>query len=209
MTFIVHGLNIHEQMPLNKLFKSRIVEKTQRSSASHTVETDYGSSQQRKTVDKIYQAVEGFQQDKPVLFSKQIMTSPVVTLTPQTSVAEAHKLFESKKFRHVPIVSNDGILIGMVSDRDILRYLNNIPGVGNDKHLQIKAPSMTDHISQLMQKQVLTASMDTDVRYIAMLFVEQHIGAIPIMDEENLKGIITRSDILRAVMRHYELQLWV
>ena len=209
MTFIVHGLNIHEQMPLNKLFKSRVVEKTQRIAASHTVETDYGSNQQRNTVDKTYQTVEGFQQDKPVLFSKQIMTSPVETLTPQTSVAEAHKLFQSKKFRHVPILSTDKRLIGMVSDRDVLRYLSNIPGVGHDKHSQITTPSMTDPISQLMQKQVLTASMDTDVRYIAMLFVEQHIGATPIMEQENLIGIITRSDILRAVMRHYELQLWV
>tara|TARA_R110002073_G_scaffold55549_1_gene142132 strand:- start:605 stop:1234 length:630 start_codon:yes stop_codon:yes gene_type:complete len=209
MTFIVHGLNIHEQMPLNKLFKSRVVEKTQKSSPLHAVDTDHGSSQQRETVDHIYQAVEQLHHDKPALFSNQIMTSPVVTLTPKTSIAEAHKLFESKKFRHVPVVSTDGILIGMVSDRDILRYLSNITGMADDNDRQITAPSMTDPISQLMQKQVLTASMDTDVRYIAMLFVEQHIGAIPIMDEENLKGIITRSDILRAVMRHYELQLWV
>jgi acetoin utilization protein AcuB len=209
MTFIVHGLNIHEQMPLNKLFKSRVVEKTQKSSPLHTVDTDHGSSQQRKTVDHIYQAVEQLHHDKPALFSNQIMTSPVVTLTPQTSVAEAHKLFESKKFRHVPVVSADNLLIGMVSDRDILRYLSNITSVIPDKNRQITTPSMSDPISQLMQKQVLTASVDTDVRYIAMLFVGQHIGAMPIMEQENLIGIITRSDILRAVMHHYDLQLWV
>lgn len=209
MTFIVRGLNIHEQMPLNKLFKSNVVEKTQRSSPLHTVDADHGSTQQCKTVDHIYHAVEQLQHDKPVLSSNQIMTSPVVTLTPQASVAEAHKLFESKKFRHVPVLSIDGILIGMVSDRDILRYLSNINGFAHDKNRHITEPSMTDPISQLMQKKVLTATVDTDVRYIAMLFVEQHIGATPIMEQENLIGIITRSDILRAVMRHYELQLWV
>lgn len=58
-----------------------------------------------------------------------------------------------------------------------------------------------------MAPQVLTASIDTDVRHIARLFVEQHIGAMPIVKEEKLKGMITRSDVLGTVMRHYALEL--
>ncbi len=59
-----------------------------------------------------------------------------------------------------------------------------------------------------MTPRVLTASVDTDVRYIARLFAEQHIGAMPVAKEGELKGIITRSDLLGAVMRHYGLELW-
>ncbi|MFV2031347.1 MAG: CBS domain-containing protein [Gammaproteobacteria bacterium] len=59
-----------------------------------------------------------------------------------------------------------------------------------------------------MKSPVLTASEDTDVRYIARLFVEQRIGALPIVADGELKGIVTRSDVLSAVMRHFVLQLW-
>jgi len=60
-----------------------------------------------------------------------------------------------------------------------------------------------------MTPEVLTASTDTDIRYIARLFVERRIGAMPIVRNNKLAGIITRSDILSAVMRHFNLEIWV
>ncbi len=60
-----------------------------------------------------------------------------------------------------------------------------------------------------MKDHVLSASADTDARYIARLFVEQRIGALPMMnDQQRLAGMITRSDILKAVMIHFDLSLW-
>ena len=63
-------------------------------------------------------------------------------------------------------------------------------------------------IEQLMTQPVLAANVDTDVRYIARLFVERRIGAMPVAKEGQLMGIVTRSDVLGAVMRHYTLELW-
>lgn len=216
MTFIVYGLNIHEQMPLDKLFKQRIVEKTQKIAQTPAIDpkkapNDSGrKSLKQKTMEQVYQTVERLQQNEPVLYSNQIMTSPVVTLTTDASIVEAQKLFESKRFRHVPIISNEDLLVGMVSDRDIMCYLGGL--TTDSEHgmeQRTPPPAMNDPILQLMQKRVLTASVDTDIRYVALLFVEQRIGAMPIMNDGKLLGIITRSDILRAVMRHFELQLWV
>lgn len=60
-----------------------------------------------------------------------------------------------------------------------------------------------------MTSNVLSASSDTDVRYIARLFVENRIGAMPVvLKNGNLAGIITRSNILDAVMRHFNMELW-
>jgi acetoin utilization protein AcuB len=212
MTFYVYGLNLQQQLPLNTLFKRLTVEKTQAYPAIHAIDHEHGGGkpEQHEAKDGLYKSVEQIQQDKPALISNQIMKSPVVTLTPNTSIAEAQELFESSRFRHLPVVSSDGILIGMISDRDILRYIGAISkGSRYDKEGKERLASMLDPVHELMQKEVITASVDTDVRYIALLFVEQHIGAIPIMKEGKLLGIITRSDILRAVMNNYELQLWV
>ena len=60
-----------------------------------------------------------------------------------------------------------------------------------------------------MRSPVLTAVETTDVRLIARLFVEYHIGAVPVLAGHEIAGIITRSDVLRAVMLHYGLELWV
>ena len=60
-----------------------------------------------------------------------------------------------------------------------------------------------------MKPRVLTANIETDVRHIVRLFIEQHIGAMPVMKAGVLEGIVTRSDVLRAVVRHFSLELWV
>lgn len=60
----------------------------------------------------------------------------------------------------------------------------------------------------MMKGRVLAASLDADIRYIARLFVEQGIGAMLIVSDAYLKGIITRRDVLSAVMRYYTIELW-
>lgn len=59
-----------------------------------------------------------------------------------------------------------------------------------------------------MTPRVLTASVDIGVRCIARLFVEQHIGAMPVVEAGQLKGMIIRSDVPGAVMGHYTVELW-
>ena len=121
------------------------------------------------------------------------------------AINEAIKLFQAKQFRHVPVLSTEGAVAGMISERDILRYLGGV----TESYEQRKTQGIpSQRVTQLMQSRVLTASADTDVRYIARLFVDRRVGAMPIVTAGKLVGIITRSDILRAVMRHFELELW-
>ncbi|MBL1259020.1 MAG: CBS domain-containing protein [Thiotrichaceae bacterium] len=147
-----------------------------------------------------YQVAEQVPVDK--LLARQIMASPVMTLRPETSVDEAMQLFQLRKFSHLPVVDEAGGLIGIVSDRDLLRYLAGIDAT------QPPLRGGEAAVNTLMQSPVLTAGIDTDVRYIARLFVERHIGAVPIVNDGELVGIISRSDLLGSVMRHFILELW-
>ena len=132
------------------------------------------------------------------------MTSPVVTVEQSETIQTALELLKRYGFRHLPVLNSGGTITGIISDRDTLHFLSGQQPVD----FQIERPDPTTTIDEIMQKQVLTASSDTDVRYIARLFVERHIGAMPIVDDGYLHGILTRNDILTAIMKHFALELW-
>lgn len=201
MTFYFEGRTTHELMTTDKLFKNRRVDKTDNIESIHKVaknKINPVKEDNSKLIKQSYQQVEHFVPDEHVVFAEQIMTSPVITLSPDNTVEQAFNLFHQHKFRHVPVITTDQRLQGIISDRDILKIL------GNTRDEDKKAK-----ISTVMTTKVLTAIRKTDVRYITRLFVENRIGSMPVMDERKLVGMITRTDILKAVISHYELELWV
>ncbi len=218
MTFYVQSLNKHEEMPLVRLFGQYRVEKTQPSASGQKIENkDHYQHVQDKSQDdaqrnkhsglamQSYQEIDHIQDHSPLLLANQIMVSPVVSIQSTNSIAAVMKLFQSHHLRHIPVLAANGAVEGIVSDRDILRHLS---GVTENYEQHATSARAIDQVKQLMRTEVLTASIDTDVRYIARLFVEQRVGAMPIVVDGKLAGIITRSDILNAVMRHFILELW-
>lgn len=205
MTFYVEGRTAHELMTTDKLFKKRRVDKTEEIDTSHKIiqkKINLPENNNTKLIKHSYQQVEHYVDEKHVVFAEQIMSSPVITLGPDSTVEHAFKLFHEHKFRHVPVVTLNNKLEGIISDRDILRILGNITEKHQGKNINTK-------VDDVMISEVLTASRKTDVRYITRLFVENRIGSMPVMHERKLVGMITRSDILKAVLNHYEIELWV
>jgi len=209
MTFIIQGINGSEVMPMGKLFKPEGVAKVEASAAVHPIDEKEQHEAAKKyaqqaEVDEAYRTVDELPQVETALFSEQIMSSPVVTVTAEMTINEAVRLFQKSQFRHLPVVSETGRLVGMVSDRDILHYVS---GLG-ENYQPLIPHNLNGHVEQIMKTPVLTASQDTDVRHIARLFVSQHVGAMPIIREGELTGIITRNDILEAVMSNFLIELW-
>lgn len=209
MTFIVQGLNSQEIMPMDRLFKPTGVTKIEAITAGRAIDENEQNEAAEKdgrlaAVERAYRNVNELPQATTVLFAHQIMRSPVKTLNPVMTINDALNQFRDNQFHHLPVVSTEGTLIGIVSDRDILRYTG-----GLNENYQPQPPlTLNDRVGSMMKTPVLTASEDTEVRYIARLFVAQHVGAMPIVRESKLVGIITRSDILRAVMSNFILELW-
>ncbi len=211
MTFYIQGLNNHELMPAGKVFKGPVVEKTAAITPVRAIDENEHRDHTEKQGHKqsgaeAYQSVSALPQAHDIVVAGQVMSSPAVTLSPEALIADALALFQSKQIRHLPVVSSAGELLGIVSERDVLRHLSGIT-----ENYQQQASSnngKNESITALMKSPVLTASSDTDVRYVARLFVEQRVGALPIVTDGELKGIITRSDVLSAVMRHFVLELW-
>jgi acetoin utilization protein AcuB len=209
MTFIVFGPGIRDNMPLENLFAHKVVAQTQPVIAVQE-EGDEKSTQARsekrqyehRHAKQAYQTTNGIKPNgRAELQARQIMSTPVTTLSPNASIAGAWLLFRERRFRHFPVLAREGKLIGIISDRDLLHYTAEQTDAEKNRERTIR---------EVMKTRVLAASVDVEVRQIARIMFEQHIGAMPIVDDnEALVGIITRSDILRMLVSKAALEAWV
>jgi len=207
--FTVYGPGVTDPIHLERLFEHHAVAKAAAISPKQPVTPGKGQSQslpayQSAHVKKRYQAVDTADERHPTLNASQVMTAPVVSVQIDSSVLEVLNILDVGVLRHIPILSSDNQLVGMISDRDIVRCMCGSGTVC----VHCSKDKQNIQIDKIMKDHVLTASVDTDARYIARLFVEKRVGAIPIMENGCLVGIITRSDILRAVMLHFDLNIW-
>jgi len=138
----------------------------------------------------------------------ELMSQPVVFLTPEDTVADAWDLVRERRFRHIPIlagVEGEDLhrLVGIVSDRDLLRV------AGTPDHRPVD--SVGDRaLRTLMKSPVFSALPSTPVRDIARVMFHEHIGSMPICSKKGeLLGILTRSDVLRSLLQHGPLDLWI
>jgi len=211
MTFTVYSLDGFEIVPPSNLFKKQGVEKAGAIAKVQPVRRKKTKEERRPSIGRgspadIYTARANSAVQSVAITADQVMSVPVVTVTPEATVTEALQLLQENGFRHVPVVSSaGGPLVGILSERDILRYLADLPGTDQPEGAMARLGAPVD---QVMTPHILTAECSTDLRFITRLFVERRIGAMPIVDGHIPKGIITRSDILSAVVRHYVLELW-
>ncbi len=131
------------------------------------------------------------------MFVRDRMSSPAVTVTPDTPFPEAMQLLRERKFRRLPVVDKDGKIVGIVSERDLL-YASPSPASSlsiwemNYLLAQLK-------IEEIMTKKVITTTPDTPIEEAAHLMVTNRVGGLPVVDEENkVVGVITETDIFKT-----------
>ena len=123
----------------------------------------------------------------------QIMSTPTFSIPLTETLEGATQIMKKRRFRHLPIVSPDGKLKGIISDRDLL-----------GTRIELSQP-----VSLIMSTQVLTATPNTKIRQIAEVMLNQRIGALPVLDNDcTLAGILTVSDSLRAIVKAYPVSLF-
>ncbi|MEE9138346.1 MAG: CBS domain-containing protein [candidate division NC10 bacterium] len=124
------------------------------------------------------------------------MTKKVSTVNGATGLREAAELMKAGKIRHLPVVEG-GRLIGIVTDRD-LRQAMPPHALSLDVH---EVDYLLDkvRVGDVMTKRVVGVSPDVSIAKAADLMVRNKIGCLPVLDGEALVGMITESDILRAV----------
>lgn len=124
---------------------------------------------------------------------KDIMTQKVVAIDPAMPIADVNLLMEEHNIRHFPIL-DEGKLVGIVSDRDIRL-------IGSEHPKSPKGVSLKDAVSKIMISSVLTAHPLDAIEEAAKVLEEHKIGAMPVLEGDELVGIVTGIDFLKALVR--------
>ena len=145
-----------------------------------------------------------------LLTAKDLMTVDVVTVPPETPVAVVARLLSQRGLSAVPIQGPDGRLLGIVTESDLIRRLAGEedapqgwfsglfadPAEMADRYARTHGHSAGD----IMTRDVVTVSEDTNAAQIAKLLEEKHIRRVVVLSDGRLRGIVSRSDLLRAIV---------
>ena len=128
----------------------------------------------------------------------EIMTTDLVTVEPQNSVATAIRLMRQGNLRRLP-VTEDGNLVGILTSGD-LRRITGLSSIlrdrSQDNFLWYHIP-----VANVMTRNPMTLSPDAPIAEAARLLIEYKIGGLPVVAEDRLLGIITTTDLLNWLIR--------
>lgn len=125
-----------------------------------------------------------------------LMTADVKTVTPNRTLVELGEVFDRFDVRHVPVVDDEGDLVGLVSDRDLLR---NVLTDQADVPLSVRQSAMKEtRVEAIMTVDLVTLEPNDAAPRAARLLLDNKFGCIPVTDGgSRLVGIVTQSDFLR------------
>lgn len=127
----------------------------------------------------------------------EIMTSEPVTIEPTALVSEALQMMMDMEFHQLPVLSEQGHLIGIINQRDCQRALGLDPWCGP----QVRSDAHTPQVRTFMRPAPVVVEPRTPVQEAARLMTMHHLRCLPVMRDESLVGILTVSDLLIAFMQ--------
>jgi len=122
---------------------------------------------------------------------KDLMTKDLITVRPDASIPEAEKIMKDHQIRRLPVVEK-GNLLGIVAQGDLLEALP-------------RSPVHERRIAEIMQKNPVTVTPDTLLEDALRMGQKKKIGSFPVVDNGRLVGIATESDILRYLIRAFDI----
>ncbi|WP_029075280.1 CBS domain-containing protein [Kaistia adipata] len=140
---------------------------------------------------------------------ESIMTTPVIAILPSMTVREAARLMVAARFGGLPVVSKDGTLVGMVSERDLLRrgrvagerkspwWLEWFASVGKTAEDYVEIYERP--VEEVMSRNVVTIERQANVDDVADVMVQHQIKRVPVVHQGKVIGIVARTDLLRGL----------
>ncbi len=145
--------------------------------------------------------------------AEKIMTREIMCLEPGDALGVAIDILSEEKFRHILIANEEQKLLGIISDRDILKYLpfigrrpNSMVSVFKEYLLAIK-PNTVDQaqpLEKLITTKVMHASPDTTCLEAVTTMMARKINSLPIVDKDrHILGLVTSTDLMRSLLDLY------
>ena len=131
---------------------------------------------------------------------ESIMSTDLVTLPPEATLAKARKLMRNNRIHHLPVVNDEEELVGLVTLTNVLAATDSVL---RDADNRIHAADI--QVKDIMVTEIATIDERASLRQAA-LFIEKHqIGCLPIVTDGRLRGIITDTDFVGVAINLLEL----
>ena len=140
---------------------------------------------------------------------RDVMVTPVITVKPSTTVKEAAELFLARKISVTPVVDSEQKLVGIVSEGDLLHRVEAgteryrswwLEGfIGNDTLAAEYVKAHGRKVSDVITRKVITASPQTPLHEVATLMEKNAIKRVPVLENGQLVGIVSRPNLIQAV----------
>lgn len=143
------------------------------------------------------------------LRARDVMTSPAVTVRPDTPVVEAARIMARRRISGLPVVDEEGRLVGIVTEADLLL---KEAGPGGLPLLAFHAESPPPEVlpllrryegrlvADVMTQEVVAAQEDTPLHQVAALMARKNVNRVPIVRGRQVVGIVSRNDVLKAFL---------
>jgi CBS domain-containing protein len=138
--------------------------------------------------------------------AKDVMSSPVTTISAGASVRDAARLLINAQVSALPVVDQRNAMAGIVSEVDLIR---RVVGESNDPtqlHAHLGDPDSQEVLSltvaDIMTRDVVTATEETSLEDVATLMLEHQTKRIPIVRGTDVVGIVSRIDLVKAMLSH-------
>lgn len=156
--------------------------------------------------------LSAFGETMHAILVKDVMTSPVISVTPETFVIDAADTMEEHNIRRVPVVNEDGQLLGMLTDADVVEaetveYTGNAYARGNS--------SEWIRVADVMSYDVITVGIDSTIGELATTLLKHKVGGVPVICSkkhsheecpQELLGIITETDIFKLIAESWQAE---
>ncbi|MFO8059561.1 MAG: CBS domain-containing protein [Bacillota bacterium] len=153
---------------------------------------------------------------------KDAMKSPVVTVSPDDTLAEVSMLFHEKRISGAPVVDEDGRLVGIVSEGDLIEKSQELrvsvyydvfgwvspqtPVAEMARFTQGLCTVADTKVSEVMTRKVVTVGPEESLERAARLMATRNINRLPVVDGSELVGIVSRADLVWAMVHLCEVK---
>lgn len=132
------------------------------------------------------------------MYVGRIMHRNIISVRPETSLNDAIDITQKNKIQHLIVLDKSGKLVGIVSSHDIKQTLASPATTLSTHELNYLLDKVT--VSSFMTKKVLTVPPDTTVERAAYVMQTNNISALPVMEGENVVGIVTTTDVMGVLL---------
>lgn len=160
------------------------------------------SAKEVNEAEVAYKKIANIDTKEPIFHVKDVMTSDVITLDKEDTLQKAYELMDENQVKQIPILDKENNqIVGMITYKKILDLL-----MGDKEFIE---STLKRTLSSIDFDEVITTDPISDIRRVAKVMVDFRLSAIPVVDQEdNLHGIVSRANILKAVANTPPMQIW-